>query len=84
MPLRLKDKTIFSSSGEKLKEINCPKRVEVKNLMLSGDAYQCAGCNSIIHNTDFMSEEQLEALLRDDPNVCLYINTLNPLFRIED
>ena len=84
MPLRLKGRVIFSKDGEKLKEINCPKRTELRDLIPSsrGD-YHCAGCQKEIFNTDFMSEAQLEALLKASPNVCLYINKLNPIFEIE-
>lgn len=85
MPLRLKGRAIFSNDGEKLKEIHCPKRMELKDLAPSGSGdFLCGGCEKEIINTDFMSEEQLEALLRASPNVCLYINELNPIFEIEE
>lgn len=84
LPLRLMGGVIFSKDGEKLKEIHCPKRIGLMDLIPSRTGnYHCAGCQKEIFNTDFMSEEQLESLLKANPNVCLYINKLNPIFKIE-
>lgn len=85
MPLKLKENVIFSGNGVKLKEIRCERRIEVRDLLLSeGLHYSCASCAKTVYNTDFMSEADLEILLRANPSVCLFINKLNPIFEIEE
>lgn len=81
MTLKLFGNQLFTSSGEFLKTIACPKNVDTDSLKPDGDGnYVCKMCTHKIFNTDEMSELELVNLLRRHPGACLSINLANPLF----
>ena len=68
-----------------MKTIACPKKVKFGDLKIkSGSDFSCEICEKTVHNTDFITEEEVENLIREKPTVCLSINLKNPMFeRIE-
>lgn len=84
MTLKIRDGHIFTDNGEWLKRMACPKSVSYREMkQISHQAALCRECNRMVHNTDFMSESDIVDLLKDDPEACLKINILNPMFEVE-
>lgn len=82
MTIKIVNKTMYASDGEKLKEISCPKDVSSSKLTKKSDEhFSCNQCQRAVVNTDFLSEDELITLLRGNPETCLYINLMNPLFQ---
>ena len=81
MALKLVNDDLFTSSGEFLKTISCPKNVDFGSLKNDGDGnYVCKVCTHTVFDTDTMSEHELVSILRANPKACLKINLANPLF----
>ena len=81
MVLKINGKDIFDQDGTWLKSINCPKLAQKKDLIASsGNKYSCSLCEKTIHDTDHMTEEAIVGLLKEDPEACLSINLMNPVF----
>ena len=81
----VKDKRILiSRSGKVLKEIDCPEKVRSQHLQESSleGVSLCIKCDKKIIDTDFLSEKELEAALTEDPDLCLKINLVNPIFEV--
>ena len=81
----LKDKrTLISRNGKVLKEIYCPEKVRPEHIQEDkfGGGSLCLKCNKRIVDTDFVTEKELEIALRRDPNLCLKINLVNPIFEV--
>lgn len=85
MALRIWNNTIYSSDGEKLKDIKCPRSMMQSDLVQRTDKnFDCSNCMEVIVNTDWMSEQELVSLLKAAPRTCLFINLANPLFEVVD
>jgi len=83
--LKIKGKNLYSSEGERLKEISCPKNVKRSDLSRKeGSKLYCDNCERDIINTDFLDEEGLLVALRKQPEACVSINLMNPLFKLEN
>lgn len=81
MPIRILNDTIYASDGTKLKTLSCPKRVKGSKLQKKlDDHFSCRHCERTIINTDILDEDELIGILRENPDTCLYINRMNPLF----
>lgn len=81
--LYIRGHRIFSEQGELLKEISCPKKVTADAIEASeSGCLNCSSCNKEIINTDIMSELELIDLLKRDPETCLTVSLLNPMFEI--
>jgi len=81
----VKDKrTLISRNGKILKEINCPEKVRSEHVQESNleGLNLCIKCNKAIIDTDFLTEKELEAALTEDPDLCLKINLVNPIFEV--
>lgn len=84
MTLKIQDNNIYAENGECLKKIACPKPVSYRNMSrISDQASMCRECDHIVHNTDFMSEDEIINLLKDNPQACLKISVFNPIFEVE-
>lgn len=84
MTLTIRGYTLYDDNGEKLKEISCPRKLQREDLLRRDDQhFDCSACSEVIINTDFMTEGELTALLREAPETCLYINLMNPMFEVE-
>ena len=85
MPFKIKNKRLYSDTGEPLKEIHCPRAVENKDLTLRGEGhFQCSKCDHLVLNTDLMTEKEIVQLLKREPNTCLKINLANPMFILRE
>lgn len=80
--LKIKDKNIYTEDDVFLKNINCPQKISVKNLVVKSPKHLlCKSCKKIIIDTEYIKEEELVKILKKDKNTCLKINKLNPMFR---
>ncbi len=85
MALKIWNSAVYTADGEKLKDIDCPRKVTQTDLEQRSDRhFDCSNCKEVIVNTDFISEQQLISLLRKAPKTCLFINLANPLFEVVD
>lgn len=81
MTLKINGNDIYDNHGKWLKTIACPKKVRLSDLEAnSQNNFSCQFCEREIHNTDFMSENEVENLIKEKPTVCLSINLKNPIF----
>jgi hypothetical protein len=84
MTLKIRDNNIYAENGQWLKEIACPKPVSYRDMtQISAQVSMCRECERIVHNTDFMSEDDIINLIKDNPQACLKINIFNPIFEVE-
>lgn len=83
MPILLKQDNLYSEDGTWLKKIECPKDVQSKDLQRSSETLlRCEKCSHSVYDTDLMSETDLVALLKRQPDVCLKIYLRNPIFKV--
>lgn len=84
MPLTIRDRSIYTSEGEFLKEISCPRRMARRDLEGGlGNVYKCGHCAENVLNTDLMTESDLVSALKENPEACLFINLTNPIFKVQ-
>lgn len=77
----IKHQKIYAANGELLKEIHCPKKVSINDLTRNNRvSFNCNFCEREVLDTDQFSENELETILRENPDTCLKINLLNPMF----
>ena len=77
----LKEKNLYASNGDFLKKIQCPKYASIDNLQpRNNNSLNCNLCEREVLDTDQFSENELETILRKNPETCLKINLLNPMF----
>jgi hypothetical protein len=82
---RVVNQRIYSPDGSFLKHIFCEKRAGLKDLTQQGSMqFSCAMCEKVVHNTDFLTEQQFMVLLRDQPDACLYISKGNRMFEVDE
>ena len=81
MALQIDGKDLFDQDGNWLKSINCPKLAQKKDLITHSDRnYTCSLCEETIYNTDHMTKKAIVGLLKKNPDACLSINLMNPVF----
>ena len=84
MTLKIVDNNIYDQDQVWLKKIDCPKAARLLDMqVLSLKTSHCSLCDHVIHDTDFMSENDIVDLLREDPQACLKISILNPIFEVQ-
>jgi hypothetical protein len=82
MTLKIRNDDIYDKTGNWLKTISCPKKLARGDLDEGAEGnFTCQICERTIHNTDFMTEEQIVDLLVHYPDSCLSINLRNPIFQ---
>ena len=80
--LTIKNNQIIHASGKILKTLSCPRRISDKDLESPhARDTRCTHCNRTVINTDYQSEAQIIARLKEDPTICLKISLYNPIFR---
>ena len=80
--LTIKDKKIFSDDGTFLKVIDCPRGVSGSDLTQKSDhEFHCDKCEKQVVGTDFLTEDSIVRLLKDNPETCLNISCFDPRFR---
>jgi hypothetical protein len=84
MTLKIRDGHIYAENGEWLKKMACPMPVSYREMkQISEQAAMCRECNRMVQNTDFMSENDIVKLLKEDPQACLKISIFNPIFEVD-
>ena len=81
--LTIQNNQIIDAQGNALKRLSCPRRILDTDLK-SPHALnsRCTHCDRDVINTDYLTEDQIIALLKEDPTTCLKINRFNPIFRV--
>jgi len=82
--LRIRNNQITDDKGRVLKTLSCPFKVSDSDLRAGTDlSFECKKCSRPVYDTDRMHEIEIVDLLNADPNACLKINRLNPIFSID-
>ena len=82
--LKIIDSSLYDESGNKLKDMVCPKTVSDIDLSKkTGFWEQCIHCNRSVADTDMMREVEIVRLIEANPEVCLKINRFHPDFNFE-
>ena len=83
--LTIKNDRVIDASGHTLKTLSCPRRILDSDLENPHHAEsRCAHCDRNVINTDYLTEAQIIARLKEDPTTCLKINRFNPIFRVSE
>ena len=83
--LKIKNNKIYSVNDLMIKDISCPKKVQKSDFKdAKKPVFNCNHCNQDIVNTDFLSEEDIVDLLKDNVDTCISINLMNPIFERMD
>ena len=81
MVLKIQNNKIYSTDGRLIKVITCPKKVRAGDFKdINKPVFHCNQCSQDVVNTDFLSEESIIDLLKDNVDSCLSINLMNPIF----
>ena len=82
--LTIKNQKIYAEDGTYLKTISCPLNVTEQDLhQISETNFSCEKCAREVVQTDFLTEDEIIDLLTTNPDTCLKISVLDPLFKIE-
>ena len=82
--LTIKNKRIYAEDGTYLKTISCQLNVGEQDLhQVSETRFSCEKCAKEVVQTDFLTEDEIIDLLTANPDTCLKISVLDPLFKIE-
>ena len=83
--LTIKNNQVIDASGTTLKTLSCPRRISDADLENPRHAEsRCTHCDRDVINTDYLTESQIIARLKEDPTTCLKINIYNPIFRVNE
>jgi hypothetical protein len=75
MKINPSNKEIYTDSGTFLKRLHCPIGVMWNHMKENGsNTRMCSGCEKTIHDTEHLSDAELEYLLTNDPQACLKVN----------
>lgn len=82
--LTIKNERIYKEDGTYLKTISCPLNVREQDLhQVAETKFSCEKCAKEVVQTDFLTENEIIDLLTANPDTCLKISVLDPLFKIE-
>jgi hypothetical protein len=80
--LTIQNNQIIDAAGNILKTLSCPRRISDADLESPhAPDSRCVRCSRAIMNTDYQTETQIIARLKEDPTTCLKISLYNPIFR---
>ena len=75
---------LYVEDGTYLKTINCPLNVSEQDLLqVAETTFNCEKCAREVVQTDFLTEDEIIDLLTTNPDTCLKISVLDPLFKFE-
>jgi len=81
--LTIKNNQVIDESGTMLKTLSCPRRISDADLENPHHPEsRCTHCERDVINTDYLTEAQIIARLKEDPTTCLKINRYNPIFKV--
>jgi len=82
--LKISNNQIIGDDGRVLKALSCPFKISNSDLRADTEiSFECVKCSRPVYDTDRMQEIEIIDLLNSDPNTCLKINRLNPIFSID-
>lgn len=68
-------KKIFTNQGDLIKKLDCPYRMNWKKMEEMDESKRlCGKCDRTIIDTEKFSDEELLAMVKNDPNTCLKID----------
>lgn len=83
--LTIKNNQVIDASGTTLKTLSCPRRISDADLKNPHHPEsRCTHCERDVINTDYLTEAQIIARLKEDPTTCLKINLYNPIFNVTE
>lgn len=75
MKINPSNKELYTDSGAFLKRLHCPISVMWNDMKENGSNIRmCSGCEKTIHDTEHLSDAELEHLLANDSQACLKVN----------
>ena len=74
MKVDLQTGDLFTDSGDHLKTLFCPLRKQLDEMKGSARNFYCDSCNMKVHNTEAMTDCEIQQLLNDNPEACLVIS----------
>jgi hypothetical protein len=81
----IKKNIIYDNDGNILKKIYCDKAVTTSSLTkITEKSYICGLCEKAVMDTSLLSSAEIMTALRHDPNYCVMINRVNPIFDFRD
>lgn len=81
--IKIVDGNLYDEPGNLLKKLSCPMRVRKNDLEVhngEGALLVCSKCCKTIHDTDYMTESEIIDLFQKEPDACVSIHPLNPIF----
>jgi hypothetical protein len=83
--LVIKNNVIYDDDGSILKKVCCDKAVTISSLTkITEKFYVCVLCEKAVMDTSLLSSTEIKTALRRDPNYCVMINRVNPIFDFRD
>jgi hypothetical protein len=68
-------RTIYTDNGELIKKMNCPYKVHWDNLEINNSKVRmCNKCDREIINTEYISDDELLDMIKNNPDTCLKID----------
>ena len=77
MKFNTSTRELFTDEDVLIKKLNCPYRMNWDNLeRIEGKAKarSCSNCNHAIIDTSFFSDNEMQAMLQQNPDTCLKID----------
>ena len=76
-------KELFTDSGEFIKRMHCPYKVSWDRLEATGSFSRlCAHCDKVVLDTQTLGDQEVLALVRENPETCLKIDLNQANIRI--
>jgi hypothetical protein len=68
-------KEVYTDNGEFVKQMNCPYKLNWDNLEATSKTFRkCANCDHLIINTEYLSDDELLSMVKENPDTCLKID----------
>lgn len=87
MKINLKNRFVYTDKDEPIKQLNCKYSITKEDLKDEEDKDvigNCSFCNKGVYKTEHLTDEELQDLVKKNPNICIYIKpTQSNLSRIE-
>jgi len=75
LKLNPSNKELYTDSGRFLKRLHCPISAKWKDMRVNGtNTRLCSVCDKTIHDTEHLSDAEIEHLLTQDPQACLKVS----------
>lgn len=76
-------KTVYTDTGEFVKQMHCPYKMQWAQLEVAGGAHRkCSKCDHLIADTGVLTDDELLKRVKDNPDTCLKIDLNQPNLKI--